>query len=435
MSHHFRFFPIILVLLVLSAQTALADAMLTGTGDPARDVAAVQAAVRDGGTIRLKGTFDFGQEGRVSITRDVRLIGVRDSRGEPGAVIRGGFWSLYSPLPVKGAPPAKRGPLIAVHSIRFEHAKGTPLHFPNIGGLDLRDCIVRSIRPQTLKVTWKDGDSMLFQAGVVVGNRLDYRKDMLKRAASGTIRIEDNRFEMETPEPHMTAGRGVMIMWTWGADIAIRNNIINHASRNGVEVLDNTLDSKGRGSIEITGNRIMTEDDGFLHPNSFGSNGITAGWFTDTSGGADFSRNSRASVTGNRIEARGSNSTGILLYANDPVVVCNDIILGGGSASHGIIQTGSRGFFANNRVRGEGRYAFFCHPFESLRATANTFAWTDLNDFTPLQGQAYMNGAVNVLIGNVSLLTDKGKGNRVVDVPPCSLPEADPEGEAWAPLD
>lgn len=412
-----------------------AETMVTGTGKPVQDVANVQAAVNEGGLVMLRGRFDFGLDGRVKITKNVRVQGEADQAGEAKTTVTGGFWTFYAPLPVKGAPPADKGPIVSIRNIRFDGAKGTPLHFPHVGGLDVRGCTVTDVIPQQVDITWSGGDTIPFQAGIVVGNRIDHPKGPLKRAVTGTVRIEDNRFLMENNKPDSTAGYGVLADWTWGAEITIARNTIHRPSRNGIEVLDNVLSDKGKGVINISDNRITTDDEGIEWPHKYGPNGIVAGWYFDTSGGADFSRNNRIAITGNRIEGRGDNSTGILLYANDMVVTCNDVIMGGGTASRGIVQTGSRGFFANNRVRGEARYALYCYPFEALKATANTFAWTDVNDFTGIKGQALLGGTLNVLVGKVPSVIDKGKGNRLVEVPPCSLPEADPEGDAWEPVE
>jgi hypothetical protein len=414
---------------------AHADQVVVGTGQPAQGGAHVQAAVDKGGSVLLKGNFNFGPEGRVKLTKNVRIRGEADAIGEPETTITGGFWTLYSPLPYEGAPPADDGPIIAIQALRFDGAKGTPLHFPYTGGLDVSGCTVTDVIPQLVNIEWSGGDTLPFQAGIIVGNRIVHTRDRLKRAVTGTVRIADNRFHMMNNKPDATAGYGVLVDWTSGADITIKNNIINHASRNGIEALDNILGSKGNGTISIAGNRITTDEEGVEYPHKYGPNGIVAGWYFDTSGGADFSRNNRIAVTGNRIEGRGEASTGILLYANDMVVTCNDLIMGGGAEARGIVQTGSRGFFANNRVRGEARYAVYCHPFESLVATANTFAWTDMSLFTGIQGQIMLGGSVNVVVGKISSLTDKGKGNRTVETPPCSLPEVDPEGESWEPVD
>jgi hypothetical protein len=84
-------------------------------------------------------------------------------------------------------------------------------------------------------------------------------------------------------------------------------------------------------------------------------------------------------------------------------------------------------------VRGRANYALFCYPFESLTATANTFAWTELGLFTGFKGQVLLGGRVNVVVGAVPSLIDHGQGNRVVDSPPCALPEADSEGNDREP--
>jgi hypothetical protein len=424
----------LLIILVFLTAPARADQTVTGTGDPSQDVKNVQAAVDQGGHVILRGSFDFGPDGRVKITRDTRIQGEADGVGEPLTRIIGGFWTFYSPLPVNGAPPAGKGPLISVRTIRFEGAKGTPLHFPHVGGLDVRGCTVAHVAPQELAVKWSGGDTLPFAAGVVVGNRLDSPSKRIKRAAIGVIRIEDNRFYMGVDNPTHTAGYGVMADWTWGADLGIKGNLITKASRNGIEALDNILDSKGQGTIAIENNRIITADAGVEYPHKYGPNGIVAGWYFETAGGTDLTRNNRLVITGNRIEGRAEASTGMLLYANDIVASCNDIVMAGGTEARGIVQTGSRGFFANNRVRGEAHYALYCYPFESLTATANTFAWTELSDFTGIKSQVLLGGAVNVLIGTPPALIDRGKGNRVVKSAPCALPEIDPEGAAWEPV-
>lgn len=426
---------ILFTLLILTCPALAAETMVTGTGKPAQDIPNVQAAVNKGGLVMLRGDFNFGSDGRVKITKDVRIKGEADSVGEPKTTITGGFWTFYGPLPVKGAPPADKGPIVSIHNLRFDGAKGTPMHFPHVGGLDVRGCTVTDVIPQQVDIPWSGGDTLRFQAGIVVGNRIDHTKGRLKRAVTGTIRIEDNRFHMENSQPESTAGFGVLADWTWGAEITIARNIILRPSRNGIEVLDNIRSDKGQGFIEITDNRITTDEEGIPHPHKYGPNGIVAGWYFDTSGGANYAQNNRITITGNRIEGRGENSTGILLYTNDVVVACNDVVMSSGTNARGIVQTGSRGFFANNRVRGEARYALYCYPFEALKATANTFAWNDVTDFTGIKGQILLGGTLNVLVGHAPSFIDKGKGNRHVDIPPCSLPEVDPEGDSWEPVD
>lgn len=426
-----RFFTALFLVLLFTVSAQADDTVVTGTGDPARDVANIQAALDKGGTVRLLGHFDFGAGGRAKITRNVRILGRLDGTGEPLTTITGGDWTFYSALPVDTAPPGKDGPLIVVRNLHFDGATGTPLHFAYAGGLEVGGCVVTNVIPQDAAITWSQGDSLPFQAGIVIGNRLVHPGDGLKGAVTGTVLIERNRLEMINDHPAETAGYGVLADWTTGAEMTIRDNEINRTSRNGIEVLDNELGVKDKGFIRIQSNRIVTDNEGLAYPNKFGPNGIVAGWYFDTSGGIDFARNNRIVITGNRIEARGEESIGMLLYANDLVATCNDIVMGGGRGARGVVQTGSRGFFAHNRVRGRANYALFCYPFEALTATANTFAWTELGLFTGFKGQVLLGGRVNVVVGAAPSFIDHGQGNRVVDCAPCSLPEADPETGAW----
>ncbi|MGD8657985.1 MAG: hypothetical protein PVG28_17830 [Desulfobacterales bacterium] len=51
------------------------DSVITGQNNPELDVKAVQEAVDKGGSVLLKGAFNFGQKGRVNIKNDVEVIG------------------------------------------------------------------------------------------------------------------------------------------------------------------------------------------------------------------------------------------------------------------------------------------------------------------------------------------------------------------------
>jgi hypothetical protein len=59
------------------------DSTVTGKRDSEQDVKAVQEAVDKGGTVLLKGTFDFGPKGRVDIKNDVAVWGESDGNGRP----------------------------------------------------------------------------------------------------------------------------------------------------------------------------------------------------------------------------------------------------------------------------------------------------------------------------------------------------------------
>lgn len=430
----YRILFLLFFFLVFSGAPARAQSMVRATGDPSRDVPNVQRVVDDGGEVLLRGNFNFGEEGRIVIRKSVKIRGEEDSLGLPVTTIEGGFWSFYSPLPVPGAPPSKKGPLISIRSLHFKGSKGTPMHFPYASGLEVRNNIVEDVVPQKLKVKWAESDTLLFAAGVVAGNRLDHRKAMLERAVQGVVTIKDNRFHMMADKPSMTAGRGIMVNWTWGATIRVENNIVTKASRNAIEILDNVRSDKGEGSITVADNKIVTDDRGVEYPNKFTANGIVAGWFFDTSGGNEFKRNSQALILRNRVEIRGETSTAIFCYGNDATVAGNDIIVGGGGKARGIIQTGSRGFITANRFRGKGQYAIFSVPFERLAASVNIYAWNNFDEFTGIKGQMLVTGDLNRVLGDV-MVNDKGRGNSQEDVPPVKLPGEEFEAGDWEPTD
>ena len=175
----------VLIVLLAACPAKAAETMVTGTSNPGQDLPNVQAAVDKGGLVMLRGRFDFGLDGRVKITKNVRIRGEADSVDEAVTTITGGFWTFYAPLPVKGAPPADKGPIISIRQIRFDGAKGTPMHFPHVGGLDVRGCTVTNVIPQQVDIEWSGGDTLHFQAGIVVGNRIDHPKSALKRAVTG----------------------------------------------------------------------------------------------------------------------------------------------------------------------------------------------------------------------------------------------------------
>lgn len=118
-------------------------AVVVATGDPAKDVAAVQSAVDAGGSVALRGTFDFGDQGRVTLSRDVEIVG-RD-----GATIRGGFFTLLSPVPAT-LPPAGPGPRIVIRDLTFTGASWAPIGIGYASALVVSGNRVSGLRPHPM---------------------------------------------------------------------------------------------------------------------------------------------------------------------------------------------------------------------------------------------------------------------------------------------
>jgi hypothetical protein len=184
---------------VLLSRVAAAQLVVQGTGDPAIDAPAVQAAVEQvdqGGSILLVGTFDFGDTGRVLLTKDVEIVGQMDSTGSPLTKIVGGDWPLYSPLPAM--PPTAAGPNVTVANIHFEGAKGVAIHLAYTGGASIRNNRVTGMRgrefaPNTAVIHADPAKADLLSGGITVGTShfVVFQNTVMGEATSG-IRIGGN---------------------------------------------------------------------------------------------------------------------------------------------------------------------------------------------------------------------------------------------------
>jgi hypothetical protein len=103
-----------------------------GSNNPVSDVPAVQSAVDQGGMVTLKGVFDFGDNGSVTITKDVEVIGKTDDPATPRPKIKGGYVTFRS---VRSPASAAVDPKIAIENIDFEGASWTPIYIAHASGV------------------------------------------------------------------------------------------------------------------------------------------------------------------------------------------------------------------------------------------------------------------------------------------------------------
>ncbi len=136
------------VMAIFSFTSAEAQITVVGQNNPAVDIQALQKSVDQGGTINLKGTFDFGNEGRVNITKDVKIIGETNHKG-PVTKIKGGFWTLHSPLPAQ-LPPTASGPKITIQGIHFDGALWIPIHLAHSSGATISNNKITNVRPKLM---------------------------------------------------------------------------------------------------------------------------------------------------------------------------------------------------------------------------------------------------------------------------------------------
>jgi hypothetical protein len=397
----------------LGASPQQYDSIVTGKGDPKIDVMAVQEGVDKGGTVLLKGTFAFGQKGRVNIKNDIEIIGESDSEGRPLTKIMGGFWTFHSPLPTTELPLPGPGPKIKIKNIHFDGAVWTPMHFPYTSGAEISGNKITNVQPFAIPLKWQGGDKLLATAGAILGTRFAYKEKILPGAVTGNLIFANNKIDLKCKNPEITMGQGAFLIWTWGATIEIKGNTIRNVSRNSIESLDNYLDEEGRGSVVIAGNNIVTPAVGIPFPSPATPNGIIVGWFLDMSGGSDPNRNSKITVLRNYVQTKGDTSVGIASLADGSAILGNRVEMRGGSQSKGIAQLGCNSFIARNKIDGTGAFALQAAPFRELKGNGNTFAWNDVREFKASSVDFLCVGNKNTFIGAKCKIVDKGKENKV----------------------
>ncbi len=387
------------------------DSVVTGKNNAEYDVKAVQEAVDQGGAVLLKGTFNFGQKGRVNIKNDIEVTGESDSNGRPLTKIMGGFWAFHSPLPSTELPLPGPGPKMKIKNIHFDGATWTPIHFPYTSGAEISGNRITNVQPYGIPVKWKGGEKLLVTAGALLGTRFAHREKILPGAVTGNLIFNNNKVDLRCKNPEITMGQGIFFIWTWGATIEIKGNTIRNVSRNSIESLDNYLDEEGRGRVVIAENNIVTPAVGVPFPSPTTPNGIIVGWFLDMTGGSDPSRNSKITVIRNYVQTNGDTSAGIAALGDGISTLGNRIEVRGGSKSKGIYQGGSNAFIARNKIDGSGAFALGATPWKEHKANGNTFAWNDVSGFKASAGDFLCFGNKNTFVSTSCKVVDKGKGN------------------------
>jgi hypothetical protein len=377
-----------------------------GKNDPAVDVQAVQKAVGQGGTILLKGRFDFGERGSVTITKDVEVRGEADESGAPRTTVRGGYQTFHSPRTAQAPPPP--GPKIAIKNIHFDGARWTPVRSAYASRVTITGNRITSVRPHPSPERPEFG----LQHGILVGTLLpfDKRERYEPGAVAGTVTITDNDIELSTEAPTETMAQGIFVFGTTGINARIARNTIAQSARNAIEVLDNYLGNDGNGFIVIQDNRIVTATEGFARPTPRTPNGIVVGYLRDRSAAVDPKRLIRHLVLHNSIVARGNTSVGINVLV-DGALVRNNHVVTEGAEAHAISVSGSNSYIGWNRIEGGGAFGV---RFGS-RASGNEVDGNDFDKFKAAIVHVMLGKGAsdNVVIGTNGSVSDLGARNEI----------------------
>ncbi len=406
-----------LQVITLETSPAIADTVVMGKNNPAQDIQAVQKAVDQGGIINLKGTFDFGNEGRVNITKDVKIVGETGEGGKPVTKIKGGFWTLHTPLPVK-LPPEAPGPKITIQGIHFDGALGAPVYLAYSSGATISNNKMTNIRPKAQEEPIFGKPGLNRQQGVVCypgyAQPIQTRK-YIPNLFTGNLSIEDNDIDLTNEVPTMTMSQGVFAVWTTGINAQIQRNTVVNCSRNSIEAIDNYLGKDGNGLVVIKDNNIITATEGVPVPTPSTPIGMVVGWFLDVSGGLDPQRNIKYLVLNNGIRTRGKTSAGIVAMT-DGIVIATNGILSEGAAALPLYVASSDGYIAYNRMEGTSiNPAMMVRPWKPLRGSKNVFVENDLKQFKTSAANVVLSegSCDNLFIGAECKVSDLGSNNSI----------------------
>lgn len=382
--------------------------VVVGQGDPALDLPAVQAAVHEGGSVLLRGTFQFGPTGSVEIARDVRIRGEEGVDGEPLTTIVGG-WNTFATIPPP-RPVLAPGPSVSIRGISFTGASGQPILVRYASGAEIVGNQIAAVTPLPLPAPLPPFGR---HAGIFVGTpaALGY----VAGAITGRVVIAHNRIDMSAADPAHTSCAAITVVFTTGAEAEVRGNAVAGCSGNAIEAVDNYRDVEGRGSITISGNTLSTATAGAPYPVPTVPNGIVAGWFFDRAAGSDPARNPPMLLAQNFIEVNGPLGSGIVVLTDGAVVRQNRVRQDGGYA--GYFVGGAGNLLLGDRLTGAAQAGFLVRsmgPGYSL-PRQNQILYPHVEGFTAtLATYVFAPGAdENLLVAREGTVLDQGTANVV----------------------
>ncbi len=230
------------------AGIAAAQTVVTGTGNPDVDVAAVQAAVDRGGSIVLRGRFSFdnppGMRGAlpdvmatVLVSKEVSISGAWDEQGQMTTIDGGEI-----PFAIE-AP----GAAVRIERLRFVRPKLFGIFAYEVSGLAIESCVMDDVQPLPLPGV---PSGLTSAVGIYVSTVLGLptpERPGNPGNVSGKISILNNQVSAGRTADH---GIGIMIGSVGSretpADVGISGNTIRNTTLKGI----NAMQVIGHASIE-----------------------------------------------------------------------------------------------------------------------------------------------------------------------------------------
>jgi len=280
------------------------------------------------------------------------------------------------------------------------------------------------------------------RAGVLIGPRdAAVTTTIFRHLVTGSIKVTDNEIDLAGPDPTITSGEGIFVNLTDGAEVYVARNTVTNCTRNCVDILDNRLDSEGRGSVVIENNTLITGVTGIPIPTPGTPNGIVTGFNFNPALMNDPAAVAPILVSDNHVEVHGqefSGSMGIVVLAGFSHVEGNTIVINSATGiGVGVLIRGTNGAVLRNRILGGGVNAIrFDAPAGLFTGAINTVAvGNNISGFAASQADYLFRAGSrgNTVVGNSGTALDLGTNNRATGQAPVKGGVGDDVSDAVGP--
>ena len=385
-------------------------AVVVGTGDPAIDVLAVQAAVDQGGDIILKGFFSFRRTPTVAVpllgypsatvlvSKAVTITGAREENDEGEmATIDGGSIPFFV-----SAPSAA----VRIEKLRFTRPIGDAVLVYAVSGLDISSCRVEGLEPFQ-----HGGEGFAISTSGVTPTPTKPGKP---ENVSGILRVVDNDIDVIGATAADNA-LGVVVFSVGVPGAPVKVQVSRNTIRNATERPINVYQVGGQARIER--NIITTST--MAGP----AGGIAPDVIHITGSGSYL-------VAHNLVHSRWAMGAGIRVHSQFPawpiahaVVEDNYVymeapagtVFGTNSAAIDIWGTANDNVVRHNTIRGRARAALAVNVFRGGVPTNNAFVDNHFDDFEASLADIFVGpGAIGTRIVGLGTVDDHGTGTIIV---------------------
>jgi hypothetical protein len=406
---------------ILAQEATEGASLVLGTGNPSIDVAAVQAAVDQGGNVVLKGHFSFDAPAtkplapalevpavglppaaEVLIARAVTISGTEDELGG-GTTIDGGTIPFYIAAP---------GQSVTVRGLRFVRPTSAAILAYAVTGLAITSTRIEGVVPFA---------HLSNGVGISTGGGVPDPSIPANTALiSGSLRIEGNDIDMVGGTSGVDNTLGIVVFNVGVAGAEVDARVAKNRIRNVTEPAVDMRQIVGHGSVEH--NEITTGS--LVGPNP--RNQVIR---VVNTGSYRVAHNSIACEWASGVvEGIGVFSKFAVWPVEDAVIVDNDIDMGAPagtvftefSAAIGVYGYAQNNVVRDNRIRGTARTGvsipsvFPLPPLAPATPQGNSFIGNRFVDFTPSDADIFVgNHAFATRIEGSGTIDDQGTGTIV----------------------